>query len=161
MVRMAKAWIFVVAASLAACSSSSAPAPATSSGSTGTKTGTGTGTGNGTGTGKEGKNCDTSLALSSKNPTYEDDVKDVIDKSCASSSCHAAGGQEPILTDYAKVKKVSERVAGSVADQSMPPRDSLEEAESALIAKWADQGFREDEDDEIKSGTAQDSSDCD
>ncbi len=135
------ALLYAAGLTFAACSSSSPSPPASpSSQSTGTKTGTKTST------------C-ASLFLT-KDPTYDDDVKDVIDKSCASSSCHGDGGQDPILTDYDQVKKASDRVAGSISEQSMPPRDTLDQADSDLIAKWADQGFREKAGDKIKtSGT--------
>jgi hypothetical protein len=132
---------FLLAAGLLlpGCSSSSPETPSPSSAKD-SKTGT-----------KTRKNTDACLKLLAATPTYDDDVKDIIDGSCATNSCHADGGQVPILTDYKKVKKNSTRIAAVVADQSMPPRDTVDESDANVIAKWAEQGFRENEDDEIKS----------
>lgn len=153
-----------------ACSASSSGGGSGSSGSkpkvetrTDDKTETKTQTGTKTDTSSKSDNC-ASLALAGKHPTYDDDVKAVIDRSCASSNCHGEGAQDPILTTYDKIKAVKVRVGSTVADQSMPPRDNLDQKDIDLIALWASEGFREKEGDEIKSGASEgsdpDSEDC-
>ncbi|HHM20865.1 MAG TPA: hypothetical protein ENJ20_02475 [Bacteroidetes bacterium] len=97
-------------------------------------------------------------------PTYSQDVKTIIDESCAYSGCHdGAGGIGPFnytdyktLSDYLDTKMAVFRdrvfdqkedpVIGMPPDQSVYPesfKDDLTEQELEVLRCWLDSGYPE------------------
>ncbi|MEZ4744188.1 MAG: hypothetical protein R3B45_17345, partial [Bdellovibrionota bacterium] len=76
---------------------------------------------------------------------YEVGVKLLIDNKCATSGCHATGGKDPILTDYAKVKAAGKKIISTSVDSSSMPKgaDALSDLEKDLLQTWADLGYPE------------------
>lgn len=74
------------------------------------------------------------------NPSYNSDIKSIIDANCTRSGCHTYfstySGLQPYLSN--------DRFATQVLDyQSMPKGGSLSHDELDLIQCWADNGYPE------------------
>jgi hypothetical protein len=81
------------------------------------------------------------------NPTYEANVKGIIENKC--NSCHNPEfGQEPYLQTYALVKDAGEngellcRIDGT-CNPIMPPTGKMPKARVNIIKDWALQGYIE------------------
>lgn len=76
------------------------------------------------------------------NPTYEANVKPVVDANC--TSCHKSGDQDPPLTNYAEVK--DEALNGNFLCRInancgvMPPDGKMNQATVNMINLWVNQG---------------------
>lgn len=118
-----------------------------SNSSTGSSTATKTGSGTSTATGTE------------EGPTYNGEVKTLIDKKCANSGCHAKGGQEPDLSTLANIKKEKEdffKTLDPEDDKAMPPggeSKALKADELKLLEDWKENDFAEGEADDTGSDT--------
>lgn len=100
--------------------------------------------------------------------TYEGYVKDLISKNCL--RCHDKTVKEqPNLKTWIDVKKVKAKVAQSIIDKTMPPKEAggpLIAAQISRITRWKDAGFPqksksssdEEEEEEEEEGTAEDTS---
>ena len=79
-------------------------------------------------------------------PTYNADVKDIIDANCTQSGCHGAGSSRGDFRTYAGLRPylLNSRFKREVlTDQSMPKGGSLSHAELNLIQCWADTDYPE------------------
>jgi hypothetical protein len=82
--------------------------------------------------------------------TWAADVRPILERRCA--GCHAAGGVEPLLTDYLAVREQAHRIKRAVLERTMPPWQSvpgfgdfandrsLTPGEIDLIASWIEGG---------------------
>jgi hypothetical protein len=81
------------------------------------------------------------------NPTYESEIKDIINANCNSSSCHASGSSNGDLTTFAKLKSYLDngKFKSEVLDkQSMPKGGAkLTSAQLGKITCWKDNGYPE------------------
>jgi len=80
------------------------------------------------------------------NPTYEANVRPVVDANCSTSGCHN-GATFPPLTNYNQVKDAAQngsflcRINGSCG--VMPPSGKMDQGTVDMINKWAQQGYVE------------------
>lgn len=95
--------------------------------------------------------CLALVACGTPAPTYETDVRPLLEASC--TSCHVAGGIAPFaLTDYEQAKLHKEAIRIAVETRSMPPYLAgegctdyaddlrLSAEQIATISKWAEAG---------------------
>jgi hypothetical protein len=81
------------------------------------------------------------------NPTYEANVKPVINANCSTSGCHNQGGTFPALTNYTEVKK--EAQTGSLLCKInaqcgvMPQSGKMDQGTVDMINRWAQQDYVE------------------
>lgn len=79
-------------------------------------------------------------------PTYDGEMKTLIDQNCAISGCHGAGSSRGDYTSFAGLLpdlnngKFTREV---LTDQSMPRGGSLTQVELNSVQCWADNGFAE------------------
>jgi hypothetical protein len=71
--------------------------------------------------------------------SWLNDVKPIIDKSCALSGCHD-GRARTDLRVYQNSKAQAKNIKSKTQDKSMPREGSLSQAEIDLIACWVDDG---------------------
>lgn len=79
-------------------------------------------------------------------PTYNADIKDIIDANCTQSGCHGAGSSRGDFRTYAGLSPYlsNGRFKSEVlTKQSMPQGGSLSHAELNLIQCWNDNGYPE------------------
>ena len=93
------------------------------------------------------KNTITTMNCTNLAPTYNNDIKAIMDANCAISGCHTtlslAGGYD--FTNYANCKNAKDRIVGSVQHNpgflSMPQTGAkLSDATIQKIACWAENG---------------------
>jgi hypothetical protein len=79
-------------------------------------------------------------------PTYQANVKPIIENNCL--SCHSrAGGQDPTLETYVGVREAAEKgnLICRIDDQScgsvMPPSGKMPQTNINIIKKWAENGY--------------------
>lgn len=81
--------------------------------------------------------------------TYTQNVKPILDTSCATSGCHSTTSNAAglILETYAQAKDAFENryALGRMQSQgaSMPPSGNLPSASIDIIRNWRDQGYLE------------------
>lgn len=80
------------------------------------------------------------------NLTYNDNISQITNTSCALSGCHDGGNSLPDLSSYTGVSNIAnsgdlERVV--VLEQSMPPSGPLSECEQEEIQRWVNEGAEE------------------
>lgn len=78
-------------------------------------------------------------------PTYEGELKSLIDRKCATSGCHN-GSTSPTLTNYSQVQNAA--LNGSlkrevIDKQSMPQGQTFSKAEYDLFNCWLNAGAPE------------------
>lgn len=79
-------------------------------------------------------------------PTYDTDIKAIIDGSCMGSSCHSLGSSRGDFTSYAGMQSVLTSGAFSkevLEKQSMPQNSSLSQTQLTLMQCWKDNNFPE------------------
>lgn len=123
-----------------------------------------TGTGSNSSTGSSTATKTGTGTTTSEGPTYTDDIKKIVDKSCAKSGCHNKGGTDPDLSTYANIKKEKDdffRTLDPEDDKAMPPGGesaALKEADLKLLEDWKDadfpEGKAEEEEEDTDSSTA-------
>ncbi len=80
------------------------------------------------------------------NLTYDNGIKTLIDKSCATAGCHVAGTGRVMLTTYPEVKvivddgRLEDRV---LIKKNMPPGIPLSECEMNQLQSWLNAGAPE------------------
>lgn len=82
------------------------------------------------------------------NPTYDANVKPIVDANCATSGCHSEGATFPPLTNYAEVKDAAQNgqflcKINATCGGVMPPSGKLDQGTVDIINKWAQQGYVE------------------
>ena len=81
-----------------------------------------------------------------ENPTYNANIKLLIDSYCV--SCHKSNGYLPLLTNYNAVKAATQngsllcRIKGN-CDEVMPPSGRLPQAKINMVDLWKAQGYIE------------------
>lgn len=88
-------------------------------------------------------NCTVTKSVSITNGTsYADDIKAIIETSCAVSSCHVTGGSAPFaFTTVASVQAHAAAIKTTTANGSMPKSGTpLTQAQKDRIACWVDDG---------------------
>jgi len=89
----------------------------------------------------------TDISAPVANPTYEANVKPVIDANCSTSGCHNQGATFPSLTNYTEVKNAAQ--TGSLLCKInaqcgvMPQSGKMDQGTVDMINKWAQQGYIE------------------
>ena len=79
-----------------------------------------------------------------KNITYENKIKSIVNTNCAYSGCHVSGGIPPNLSDLEKVQKASLKIKQEINDGTMPPKFSnktLSSQERTEILCWIENGM--------------------
>lgn len=80
------------------------------------------------------------------NPTYNADIRSIINSNCTSSGCHDAGSGDGDFTSYNGLEAVlnNGRFESEVLkNQTMPEGTSLSESQLNKLQCWADNGFPE------------------
>ncbi len=80
------------------------------------------------------------------NFTYTNDVKQILESSCALSGCHNGQTSLPDYTNYAGILAVSTRAASRVKAGSMPPASAgitLSDSDINTIVCWVENGAPE------------------
>src|SRR5687767_1820278 len=81
------------------------------------------------------------------NPTYEADVKTIIEANCATTGCHNQGATFPPLTNYTQVKESAQNgnLLCEINAQCgvMPESGKMPQATVDVINLWAQQGYVE------------------
>tara|TARA_B110000914_G_C15399222_1_gene416318 strand:- start:575 stop:910 length:336 start_codon:yes stop_codon:yes gene_type:complete len=76
--------------------------------------------------------------------TYASNLEQVINESCATAGCHAAGTYNPDYTNYnniiADTGIIFER---SIIQKNMPPSSVLSDCNFKLLQTWIEQGAQE------------------
>ena len=74
--------------------------------------------------------------------TFATDVKQIIQASCASASCHGTGSLNGPgeLTSYARIFSARAAIRSAVSSGSMPKNGSLTTAQKNSIICWIDNG---------------------
>ena len=74
--------------------------------------------------------------------SYENDIKTIIETSCAVSSCHVSGGSAPFaFTNVASVQAHASEIKTATANGSMPKSGTpLTQVQKDRIACWVDDG---------------------
>lgn len=84
------------------------------------------------------------LECVTENLTYSNDLEKVINESCATSGCHAAGTNYTDYTNYNNILAdtgiIFER---SIVQKNMPPSSPLTECNYKLLQNWIAQGAQE------------------
>lgn len=76
--------------------------------------------------------------------TYDDDIKILINNSCAVSGCHVAGAQTPFLTTYAEVKANTSGIQQrAIVQGDMPPSGPLSACDKKKLEQWIADGAPE------------------
>jgi hypothetical protein len=79
--------------------------------------------------------------------TYEVNIKPLIDRSCI--SCHDAGGQDPDLSSYDKIKAnnfaIGRQSVLEVKEGDMPKLERLSKRETAMFAAWGESFGKSDD----------------
>lgn len=76
--------------------------------------------------------------------TYDNQIGPLINNSCATTGCHAAGGLPPRLTNYAEVLNNLGRIEQrAVIDKTMPPSGPLGTCQLSQLSEWINQGAPE------------------
>lgn len=80
------------------------------------------------------------------NPTYNGEIKAIIDANCTASGCHNAGSSNGAWTSYQNMKPVLDNGKFEkqvLIDQTMPKNSSLSESTLNTIQCWVDNGYPE------------------
>ena len=80
------------------------------------------------------------------NFTYTNDVKQILESSCALSGCHNGQTSLPDYTNYDGIFAVSTRAASRVQSRSMPPASAgitLSDSDINTIVCWVENGAPE------------------
>lgn len=78
--------------------------------------------------------------------TYTDDVKSIIDNSCAKSGCHGSGSGRGDFTSYAGLQPYLDNgvfESEVLIQQSMPRGGSLSQADINTIQCWLENSYAE------------------
>ena len=89
---------------------------------------------------------ETEITCNGTTPTYDADIKAIIDATCMGSSCHSTGSAQPHLTSYAGLKVVT--TSGTfetniLINKTMPRTGSLTADELSMIKCWHENGYPE------------------
>lgn len=95
---------------------------------------------------------DLSLGDCNEVVSYNNQVKPLIDRTCATPGCHNAGGQPPDYSSYASMKFSLENTSATgfraqvIDTKVMPlaPSPPLDSIELNLLSCWIDGGYLED-----------------
>lgn len=86
------------------------------------------------------------ISCDGSTPTYDTEIKVIVNESCATTNCHTTGYSHGDLTSYENMKEVinNNSFKAKVLDtKSMPKGSSLNEDELNLIQCWVDNGYPE------------------
>ena len=81
--------------------------------------------------------------------TYNDGVADILNTSCAVSSCHVNGVQAPLLEDFASASNAASNVNFLAVinhddgAKAMPPGGKLDQCQIDIITAWIADGSPE------------------
>jgi hypothetical protein len=92
--------------------------------------------------------ADDSLELqAATTPGYNDQIKNLVNSSCAVAGCHVAGSVFPDLSNYASAKAnmARSKIRIEQASSPMPPGGQLEADYRSLFAAWVNAGGPESE----------------
>ncbi|MFY0675146.1 MAG: cytochrome c [Bacteroidia bacterium] len=76
-----------------------------------------------------------------ENEAYDGDISQILNTSCATTGCHAAGGGLPSLADYASANSLKERImVRAITEKTMPPAGPLSDCDIKKLKAWIDAG---------------------
>lgn len=92
---------------------------------------------------KDGNGCSVNLMVTvpraQSGTSWENDIRPIIVRSCASSGCHN-GSSRADLRVFENAKAQAARIKSRTQDRSMPREGTLAQSEIDLIACWVDDG---------------------
>jgi hypothetical protein len=101
-------------------------------------------TGNHVITAQDNNNCSVSLSVTipqgSTGTSWSDDIKPIMEKSCAITGCHNGVSRSNDFSEFASVKSFANSIKTKTKDRSMPFDGSLTQNEIDLIACWVNDG---------------------
>ena len=94
---------------------------------------------------RDEKDCtSTTFATLASGISFENTVRELIEATCAISSCHVTGEQAPDFTRKENIFSAAARIRTQLQSESMPPSDSGQEAlleeETQQVICWINEG---------------------
>jgi hypothetical protein len=93
---------------------------------------------------KDNNNCIITLAITiprgNTGTSWTNDIKPIMEKSCAISGCHNGVSRSSNFNDYASAKSHASNIKSKTRDRSMPLDGTLTQNQIDLISCWVDDG---------------------